>query len=347
MSSLTYDQVLELLPAYVLGALDPEEMLAVDTYLNHNRALFERLRQAELAATQMAHTAPDAPLPATAKNKLMTRVQADLSAQDKTDPEVKPVPSPVASAPLTQRKSVISTERPEGWWAGFRRVVGSTNLWAVTAVCTLVALVGIGLYLSQVRSQLGALQTKVNQLQTTNTELQETNESLQQQLITNQHQLDQASVTLEALQSQTAELQAANTQLQQTNKTLQQQMQSNQELLAFIGSSKLKRTVPLPGTEEAPEASGIFYLSEDNQGLLVLRGLDPLPGDQTYQLWLIPTDGPPAPAGLLAVQADTPIWLKLQVTPDLSDFAAVGVSVEPAGGSTAPTGPIVLLGKVS
>jgi anti-sigma-K factor RskA len=341
MSSLTYDQVLELLPAYVLGALDPEEMLAVDTYLTHNRALFDRLRQAELAAGQMAHTAPDAPLPATAKNKLMARVQADLSATGLADPEIKPVPAPAAPAPLTPQKPALVTPHPEDRWAGFRRAIGSTKLWTITAACMLAALVGISLYLNQVRSQLGTLQTKVNQLQTANTQLQETNESLQQQLITNQQQFDQASIRLDALQSQTAELQTANSQLQQ-------QVQSNQELLTFIGSGKLRQTVSLPGTEEAPAASGAFYLTNDNQIGLVLRGLKPLPSNQTYQLWLIPADGSPAPAGLLSIQTENPAWLKLPAPADApADFTAVGISVEPAGGSPAPTGPIVLLGNVS
>lgn len=339
-TELTHDQVLELLPAYALGALEPEEMLAVDDYLTHHPALQDRLQQLELAAAQMAFAAPDAPLPAEAKNHLLTRIKNDLSAQ--AAPPVTPSPAvPVSTASrLDSQKNRTVADSSPNWWANLRRAFGSTQVWAAATACAVVALVILGFYFSQLRTRLEVLQAKINQLQTDKTELEQTNASLQQQLLENQGQLQQAGVQLDTLQSQAAELQAANTQLQQ-------QAQNSQELLALIGGATLKRTVPLPGTPDAPTASGTFYLTADNQGVLVLRGLEPLPAEQTYQLWLIPADGPPAPAGLVAVQAEDSTWLKLQVPPDApTDFAAVGVSVEPAGGSPTPTGPIVLLGEV-
>jgi anti-sigma-K factor RskA len=348
-TELTHDQILELLPAYALGALEPEEMLAVDNYLNQNRTLLDRLHQAELAAAQMAYAAPDVPVPVTAKSQLLSRVRADLATQAAAPPEAILTAPPAAPTRLAPPKLVTPTPLPsEGWWAGLRRVFGSTTGWAVAAGCALIALVILGFYLTQLQSQLKSLQAEVSQLQTTNTELQETNTSLQQQLLENQTQLQQASAELDSVQTQVAELQTANTDLQRNNKTLQQQTQANQELLALVAGPNLKQTVPLSGTEEALAAGGTFYLGGDNQAALVLHGLKPLPANQTYQLWLIPAGGDPAPAGLLAVQTDSPTWVALQVPADApQDFSAVGVSVEPAGGSPAPTGPIVLLGSVS
>lgn len=345
---LTYDQVSELLPAYALGALEPEEMLAVDTYLNQNRALLDRLRQAELAAAQMAYAAPDVPVPAAAKSQLLARVHADLETQAVTQAESHLTSSPATPTHLTQQKPAPVSARSEGWWAGFRHMLSSPSLWAAAAGCALIALVVLGFYFSQVQARLNALQIEVSRLQTTNAELQKTNSSLQEQLLANQTQLQQASTELDTIQTKVAELQAANTQLQQTKETLQQQTQANQELLALIAGAGLKRTVPLPGTKEAPAASGAFYLTNDNQIALVLRGLKPLPSNQTYQLWLIPPNGSPAPAGLLVVQTENPTWLKLSAPADApADFTAVGISVEPSGGSSTPTGPIVLLGSVS
>jgi anti-sigma-K factor RskA len=347
-TELTHDQILELLPAYALGALEPEEMLAVDSYLNQNRALLDRLHQAELAAAQMAYAAPDAPVPAAAKSQLLARVQADLATQAEIQPEPKFSPPPAVPPRVAPPKPAITPPPSEGWWAGLRRAFGSSPGWAAATGFALIALVILGFYLSRVQTQLKALQTEIGQLQTTNAELQETNTSLQEQLLTNNSQLQQASAELETVQTQVAELQAANTQLQQTNKTLQQQTETNQELLAMLAGGNIKRAVSLPGTADAPDAGGIFYLGNDNQAALVLHGLKPLPSSQTYQLWLIPADGSPAPAGLLAVQTDNPTWVALQVPADApQDFAKVGVSVEPAGGSPAPTGPIVLLGVVS
>ncbi|MGH2541487.1 MAG: anti-sigma factor domain-containing protein, partial [Ardenticatenaceae bacterium] len=75
-------------------------------------------------------------------------------------------------------------------------------------------------------------------------------------------------------------------------------------------------------------------------------GLAPLSEAQSYQLWLIPADGAPVPAGLLVVEGAQPSSQDIAVPPGAQDYAAVGVSVEPSGGSPAPTGPIVLLGEV-
>ncbi|HXV44599.1 MAG TPA: anti-sigma factor [Anaerolineae bacterium] len=352
-TELTHDQILAMLPAYALGALEPEEMLAVDAYLNQNRALLDRLHQVELAVAQMAHAAPDTPLPATAKNRLMARVRADMGMPDAAEMAQADVTSqPSESARLTPPKRLAPSPRSAGWLAGLRRAFTPVNGWAVATACAVVALVGVSLYigqiqgrLTQVNARLDTLQGELSQLQASNTQLQETNESLQRELQTNQNGLQQAEVELDALQAQTAELQAANTQLQQTNETLQQQAQADQELLALIAQADPERTVQLPGTAEAPNASGSFYVSDD-EGLLVLRGLEPLPTDQTYQLWLIPADGPPESAGLLAVQANAPTWLTLPLPAETQDFAAVGVSIEPAGGSPAPT-TVVLLGPVS
>jgi anti-sigma-K factor RskA len=291
-NELTYAQVLDLLPAYVLGALEPEEMLAVDAYLRKHQALFASLRESEEAATQLAYLAPTEPLPAGARERLLRRARAEVAG-----------PAPPLKGPTAQD-------------AGPGRVL--SNLWAVirtariSAAATAVLILGllaVSLYAGQMQARLGQSET--------------------QRL---------------ALQAEVAQLQAANDQLQRTNQVLQQQLGTEQERLAFIASATPNRTVQLTGTNEAPGASGVFYFRDDRQGLLVLNGLQPLSAQMTYQLWLIPADETPVPAGLVDVQGAEPTWLSVPITPDAEDFAAVGVSVEPAGGSLAPTGPIVLLG---
>ena len=53
---LSYDEVLDKLPAYALGALEPEEMLAVDAYFRKHENLLTRLERSEQAAAQLAHS---------------------------------------------------------------------------------------------------------------------------------------------------------------------------------------------------------------------------------------------------------------------------------------------------
>lgn len=292
-SELTYHQILELLPAYTIGALEPDEMLAVDAYLKDQQDLLSRLRQLEAATTQLAYVAPDTPLPANAKSQLMMRVQAEVAETSVT--------SVTAFQPAPPLRRPVAPESSLNWLTRLRLTLRTFNPWAIATGCALLALILLAVYVSQLQSRLGQMSAQLDTLQT------EIN------------------------------------QLQITNNQLQQQQQADRQILALIANTTPERVLQLPGTAELPQASGIFYGSSDSQGVLVLHGLTPLPPDQTYQLWLIPADGPPESAGLLAVPAAGPTWLTVDVPSTVRNFAKVGVSLEPAGGSPVPT-KVVLLG---
>src|SRR5206468_360324 len=69
------------------------------------------------------------------------------------------------------------------------------------------------------------------------------------------------------------------------------------------------------------------------------RLLAAVPADRTYQVWLI-RDGRPESARIFP--AGSAGDLAGALAGDLAGASTVAVSVEPAGGSPAPTGPIVL-----
>ncbi|GAA1727802.1 anti-sigma factor [Microcella frigidaquae] len=74
---------------------------------------------------------------------------------------------------------------------------------------------------------------------------------------------------------------------------------------------------------------------------MVFDGLDPLSADERYALWYI-TDGVPTPAGLFAVDGDGAVVQVLEGAFEAGTI--VGVTVEPASGSPAPTSdPIVAI----
>ena len=80
---------------------------------------------------------------------------------------------------------------------------------------------------------------------------------------------------------------------------------------------------------------------------VVLAGL-PSPGPgKTYELWAIRGDRPPEPAGLLGAGGDPAAAARVDRIAAPSDVAAFAVSIEPEQGSTSPTGPIVLVGKLT
>lgn len=302
---LTESQINELLPAYVLEALEPEEMLAMDDYIQRQRRLLHQLEELEITVAQLAHAAPEMPLPPGAKARLMARVRADVRASQSHQQR----PPRAGNATVQER-----TERAEGWWTGLQRLFGGTNLaWSAAALTMLFLLLSTWngnrnmAALDQARDELAAAEV----------------------------QLDQATGQLNQAQGEIGAL-------QQSKQQLEQQLSLNDERLALFATAQ--RVVSLPGTAEAPNARATFY-QRDNQGLLVWHGLEPLPMEQTYELWLIPADGAPVPAGLIAVASTEPQSLEVAVPAGAGEYVAVGVSVEPSGGSPQPTGPIVLLGQ--
>jgi anti-sigma-K factor RskA len=104
----------------------------------------------------------------------------------------------------------------------------------------------------------------------------------------------------------------------------------------------------LQGTDERPDAIGDAVFNRRADALrLAVQGLAATNDDQTYQAWALPVEGNPVPLGIFAVSDD---GLGRITTDDVVELPAqlnaFAVSLEPAGGSESPTGPIVLVGPV-
>ena len=66
--------------------------------------------------------------------------------------------------------------------------------------------------------------------------------------------------------------------------------------------------------------------------------------EETYELWLIDEDGP-APAGLFHPDADG--LVAVLVSGNIEPGTVIGLTVEPAGGSDAPTGEILIASELA
>ncbi len=90
----------------------------------------------------------------------------------------------------------------------------------------------------------------------------------------------------------------------------------------------------IPVTGPAGEQARIITSAERGRTVFVGNDLQPVPSDKTLELWLI-DDAGAHPAGLFAPDEDGRV---VHVVPrDLTGVDAVGVTVEPAGGSPQPT----------
>ncbi|MDX2153254.1 MAG: anti-sigma factor [Bryobacteraceae bacterium] len=84
-------------------------------------------------------------------------------------------------------------------------------------------------------------------------------------------------------------------------------------------------------------ASGRVLLHPRRGVLLLARNLPVPPAGRVYQMWIVPRSGAPRPAGLLAAEPPGRAAHFHPAELDLSQVAAVALSVEPPGGSAAPT----------
>lgn len=163
-----------------------------------------------------------------------------------------------------------------------------------------------------------------------------------------------ASVTAENAQltSQNAqiagELTAATTQnaaLQQQLITLQTELAAEEAIVNLVSSPASYR-ITLPGTELNPEAQGqLLYDPEEEVAILLVADLPPLETGLVYQVLLIRDDGHDT-AETFTVSTEGNGVLVVHSAEPLNTFTAVGVSIEPAGGSFQRTGEIVLLGNL-
>ena len=82
---------------------------------------------------------------------------------------------------------------------------------------------------------------------------------------------------------------------------------------------------------------GRVFVNPQRGLVFVGSQLPSLRNEQTFELWLIPKTGAPEPAGLFRPNADGNV-VSLRTTPiDTAQIQAVAVTVEPQGGSSAPT----------
>jgi anti-sigma-K factor RskA len=118
-----------------------------------------------------------------------------------------------------------------------------------------------------------------------------------------------------------------------------------QQVLEVLNAPDAQRvTLTTSKTPPAPTAHTV-YLAD--RGALVMEAshLQPVPAGKAYELWVIPADGAPIPAGTFRPNAEGYASVVLPRIPSGVPAKAFGITVENASGSATPTLPIVLSGE--
>lgn len=89
-------------------------------------------------------------------------------------------------------------------------------------------------------------------------------------------------------------------------------------------------------------ASAELVVEGGDKAELVVRGLRPPPEGRVYQVWLLPEGEGAAPRPTTTLFSVTRDGRGAAEVPDVGDAQAVLVSDEPVGGSSAPTGEVVI-----
>jgi len=129
---------------------------------------------------------------------------------------------------------------------------------------------------------------------------------------------------------------------------LEQELERKDELLAILESREVNMVV-MRGMEASPDGYGkIIWDAEQQQALLQVSNLPPVPNDMEYQLWVI-RDNTPVSAGMFAVHdPKRDAFFKIEQMDSTARQAtnAFAVTLEPKGGMPQPTGDMYLMGNM-
>ncbi len=106
------------------------------------------------------------------------------------------------------------------------------------------------------------------------------------------------------------------------------------------------QVIALANTVDSPRAVGTLIIDQHGHyGTLVVDQLAELDPEHQYQVWLI-QDGERTSGGLFSVNYAGYASLELLAPQPLGQYDAVGITIEPLGGSLGPTGAKVLGGDI-
>lgn len=107
------------------------------------------------------------------------------------------------------------------------------------------------------------------------------------------------------------------------------------------------RVVALANTQNSPGAMGTLIMDiKGDYGTLVVDNLAMLTSREQYQIWLTKA-GTRVSGGVFSVNTDGYASLEIIAPGPLAEYDAVGITVEPYGGSPGPTGAKVLGGTLA
>jgi anti-sigma-K factor RskA len=147
------------------------------------------------------------------------------------------------------------------------------------------------------------------------------------------------------LSAELSQLEGTRAQLEAASRELQAQDARAQAALDLLTAPETQQ-VELTPVAARPVPHGKAFYNASKGLLFYAANLPTLPPGRTYELWLIPSEGAPIDAGIFKPDSRGNGQVILPALPPGLTAKAFAVTIEPAGGVPAPTGPKVLIGPV-
>ena len=114
----------------------------------------------------------------------------------------------------------------------------------------------------------------------------------------------------------------------------------------LVAQSSSSQYTIVAGEVDADVSGNLIISSDGKQAVLCIWYLPSITSDQTFQMWLIDTNGARTSGGLFRAEPSQEVlYIQVPFDQPVTAYKGVGVSLEPAGGSPyadRPTGPRVL-----
>lgn len=123
-------------------------------------------------------------------------------------------------------------------------------------------------------------------------------------------------------------------------------LENQQNTVYNLISNRGTIQVVVRSTSDEASIATVLYDRQTARGTLVTDTLPQLASTKTYQLWLIGSDTVVS-AGIFEIDANGRGQLTFDPNTNLQEFDLIGISVEPAGGSVAPTTDPIGIGEIS
>jgi hypothetical protein len=122
------------------------------------------------------------------------------------------------------------------------------------------------------------------------------------------------------------------------------ELESVQKVASAITDPEVQHFT-LVAVKTPPQPQGkAFYLRNRSTLVFVANNMPALPPQKAYELWLIPAQGAPIPAGVFKPDAHGSATMVNPPLPSGMEAKAFAITVENESGATSPTMPIVMMG---